>query len=129
LPEFYAGADILLSLCIFDTCPNVVCEGLASGLPVLTLLESGAAELVGKEQSSWVVEEGLKLDYYPLHIPGAIPQIPLDTYADCFNTIWEHIKTEKNRARAHAEAHLDIRRVARRYETFIQECMGQRSLS
>jgi glycosyltransferase involved in cell wall biosynthesis len=124
LPEIYAGADIQLSLSTFDPCPNVVCEGLACGLPVITPLESGAAELVGQEHRSWVVEEDLKLDYYPLHIPGAIPQIPLEKYADCFNTIWENLKTEKIKARAHAEANLDIRRVARKYETYIRNCMG-----
>lgn len=127
LPRIYAGADLQLSLCIFDNCPNVVCEGLSSGLPVLTPLESGAAELVGKSNRSWVIKEDLKLDYLPLHIPARIPQIPLKNYAECLESVLENLEIEQDKARAHAEEHLDIRKVARKYEMFIQDCLQKRS--
>ena len=123
LPEIYAGADIQLSLCIFDPCPNVVCEGLASGLPVITPIESGASELVGKENSSWTVCEGLELKYRPLQIAEQIPMIPLGRYAEIFFSIWENLKIEKERARTRAKKELDIRKVAQKYEMFIQECL------
>lgn len=86
LPELYAGADVQLSLAIFDPCPNVVCEGLASGLPVLTPAESGAAELIGGEKHQWVVEENLALEAYrPFHVASLIPRIPLDKYVTALN--------------------------------------------
>ena len=48
LPELYRKADLQLHLSIYDII-NVVVEGLASGLPVITPSESGAADLLGKK--------------------------------------------------------------------------------
>ncbi len=123
LRQYYAGADLQMSLTIFDACPNVVCEGLASGLPIVTPLESGAAELVGPQNARWCVEEGLALEYRSLHVASSIPQAPLDRYASVVTQIIQDLKTQKQHARARAEEALNIRVVARQYEQFIAHCL------
>ena len=123
LPEFYSGADVLLSLSLFDPCPNVVCEGLACGNPVITPFESGASELVGDENRDWIVKEKLSLDYMPIHIYERIPKIPLNRYLDTLDNILEKLPWHKEKARTRAEDHLDIREKANEYTRFIQEVL------
>jgi len=45
-PEIYRSAHILVHLKYLDPCPNVVIEGMASGLPVIYSESGGTAELV-----------------------------------------------------------------------------------
>lgn len=123
LPEFYASADLQLSLSIFDPCPNVVCEGLASGLPVITPEESGAAELIGNENKRWTLHEGLQLQHYELHIKDSIPKIPVGDYINIFESILDNIKEEKQAARARAEEELDIKKSADRYAMFVNNVL------
>lgn len=52
---------VLLSLALFDPCPNVVVEALSLGLPVLTPCQSGAFELINKFDD-WAVDEGHVLE-------------------------------------------------------------------
>lgn len=127
LPEFYAGADIQWSLCIFDPCPNVVCEGLASGLPVMTPHESGAAELVGEENADWVVRENLELKYRPMQMEEKTPGIPLKKYKDVFDRVMENLEEEKEKARSRAENKINIRISAQKYETFIRETLNSKN--
>jgi glycosyltransferase involved in cell wall biosynthesis len=47
LPEVLRSAHVMLTLSENETCPNVVLEGLASGLPVLYRRSGGTPELVG----------------------------------------------------------------------------------
>lgn len=123
LPEFYAGADIQLSMCIFDPCPNVVCEGLASGLPVITPFESGASELVGKENADWTVREDLELKYRPMQVINKTPGIPIDKYEKVFHKIMDNLPGEKEKARFRAEKEINIRTTAKKYEKFIQKSL------
>jgi glycosyltransferase involved in cell wall biosynthesis len=53
---------ILLSLALFDPCPNVVVEALSLGLPVITPEQSGAFELINSNHD-WSVDEEYQLDY------------------------------------------------------------------
>jgi glycosyltransferase involved in cell wall biosynthesis len=126
LPDFYGGADLQLSPSLFDPCPNVVCEGLASGLPVLTPRQSGAAELVGAENDDWVVDEHLPLEYRELHVPAEIPELPLDVYVARVERVLADLKDHRARARARAERALDIRAVAAKYRDFALECAERR---
>lgn len=116
LPGFYAACDAMLSLSIFDPCPNVVCEGLACGLPVISPLESGSAELIGSENGSWVVPEGLVLDYLPYHNSALIPKAPVETYSNIVSSVLEKLAENKEKARARAERSLDIRVIAAQYQ-------------
>jgi len=121
LPFFYQNAHIQLHLSIFDPCPNVVVEGLSSGLPVITPLESGAQELIGVTNANWAVEESLEMKYMELHREEKVPQINLKTYAAVFKNIFNDLQANKESARARAENDLDINKVTLRYQEFIME--------
>ena len=43
---YYGAADVLTLPSLYDPFPNVVLEAMASGLPVVTSLKCGAAELI-----------------------------------------------------------------------------------
>ena len=45
-PVIYRSAHVLIHLKYLDPCPNVVIEGMASGLPVIYSESGGTAELV-----------------------------------------------------------------------------------
>jgi len=125
LPRLYAGADLMLALGIFDACPNVVCEGLASGLPVVTPVESGAAELIGEPNRHWTVREHLRVEEYrSWFVASEIPALPVEAYAAVVETVLDDLPAEKARARARAEAALDIRVTAARYAGFIEDALA-----
>ncbi len=52
----YAAADLFLFLPIYEPSSNVVCEALASGLPVVTTACNGAAELIEQRINGSVVQ-------------------------------------------------------------------------
>lgn len=121
LPSLYASCDIQLSLSIFDPCPNVVCEGLASGLPVITPVQSGAYELIGEENKIWSCDEHLNLDFKTLHIANNIPKLPLHRYKKIIDDIFENLSKHKINARLRAEEELDINKVIKKYTSFINK--------
>jgi glycosyltransferase involved in cell wall biosynthesis len=126
LPGLYRGADLQLSPSLFDPCPNVVCEGLASGLPVFTPRQSGAAELVGADNADWVVDEGLALEYRELHVAGQIPELPVAEYVARIEQVLVSLPEHRSRARQRAVQALDIRLVAARYREFAATCAASR---
>ncbi len=120
LATFYGGADLQLSLGVLGPCPNVVCERLASGLLLLTLAESGAAELIGPANRHWAIQERIRLEtYQSFHVASLVPPIPVDQYVYAFRLIIDDLSEARRRARAQAEAALDIRKVAANYMDFI----------
>ena len=119
LPEFYGKQDFQLSLSMFDACPNVVVEGLASGLPVITCEESGAFELINKNKS-WSVADGIKLDYYEYHRANQIPKADLKSYCEKIMPLIENLREEKQIARNIAEENLSIDLVSKKYLQFIE---------
>lgn len=55
-PErLYAAADALLHPTFYDACANVVLEGLASGLPVVSSTFNGSAELITSGRNGFVL--------------------------------------------------------------------------
>ena len=121
LPNFYKDADLQLHLSIFDPCPNVVVEGLSCGLPVITPLESGASELVGKENVEWVIPENLALGYYNLHTVEKIPTIPLQNYFDATINVLSNLPKHQRNARKRAVEALDIKHIATQYHEFLKK--------
>jgi glycosyltransferase involved in cell wall biosynthesis len=119
LVDYYSSADIMLSVSMFDPCPNVVVEGLACGLPVVTPKESGAAELVG--QDLWTINDGMQLKYYELQTIEAIPSIDLVMYKDTILRIFNNLGENKEIARARAVEKLDINSISDKYMNFYQE--------
>jgi glycosyltransferase involved in cell wall biosynthesis len=125
LPFFYAGADVQLSLSLWDPCPNVVCEGLAAGLPVITPVESGAFELIGSANRLWSHKESLKLDYYELQTADKIPNISVEPYARIISRVVDDLALEKEKARARACKELDINAISLKYHAFIASIRSQ----
>lgn len=56
LPErFYAAVDAVLHPTLYDACANVVLEGLAAGLPVVSSDLNGSAEIITPEEDGFVL--------------------------------------------------------------------------
>jgi glycosyltransferase involved in cell wall biosynthesis len=118
LVDYYSSADIMLSMSMFDPCPNVVVEGLACGLPVITPEESGASELV--ENPLWIVKEDMPLKYYELQTIEAIPEVNLEKYKDVILEVFQNLDDNKRIARNRAVNHLDINLISEKYINFFQ---------
>ena len=56
LPDLLPACDLFVLPTRFDALPNAALEALASGLPVLTSKQTGAAELVRDGENGWVVD-------------------------------------------------------------------------
>jgi len=124
LPSFYSSCDLQLHLCPLDPCPNVVVEGLASGLPVVTPKESGAYELI-QYQEGWSIEENIEIDYYENHRPWVAPTINLSSYEEKIIPLIENIDQNKELARDIAEKYLNIDYISSKYVDFINEVIGR----
>lgn len=59
--KIYAEADWMFHLAWLDHCPNVVCEALACGTPVICPSDGGTRELVGDH--GIIVPENISYDY------------------------------------------------------------------
>ncbi len=123
LPSFYSSCDLQLHLALFDPCPNVVVEGLASGLPVVTPRLSGAYELI-QYQKDWSIEENSEIDYYENHRPWAFPSIDLLSYEQKLIPLIENIDQNKEIARDIAERNLNIDYISSKYIYFINQVTG-----
>ncbi|MHB8536320.1 MAG: glycosyltransferase family 4 protein [Sulfuricaulis sp.] len=53
---YYGAAEALVLPTLYDPFPNVALEAMASGLPVITSLKSGAAELIEKGRNGFVCD-------------------------------------------------------------------------
>lgn len=53
---FYGAADALVLPTLYDPFPNVVLEAMASGLPVITSTQCGAAELIAQGGNGYVCD-------------------------------------------------------------------------
>lgn len=114
LPKYYSHCDIQIHPAIFDPCPNVVVEGLASGLPVITVVQSGAYELINKNKD-WCVDEKIKLKPINFYNYKFIPEIPLNKYAEKIVKIFDNLNYHKKKARYIAEKNLNIDKIAKSY--------------
>ncbi|HOI93135.1 MAG TPA: glycosyltransferase family 4 protein [Syntrophobacter fumaroxidans] len=52
---FYAGADIFALPALYDPFPTVILEAMASGLPVITTAQCGAAEIISNGREGFVL--------------------------------------------------------------------------
>ena len=57
IERFYAAADIFVFPTLYEPFGNVHLEALASGLPVITTMNSGASEIIENGRSGFVVSE------------------------------------------------------------------------
>lgn len=54
--RFYAAADFFVQPTLYDPFPSVVLEAMASGLPVITTSQSGAAEIIEQGKDGFVLD-------------------------------------------------------------------------
>ncbi len=92
LPSFYRACNLMLNLSYWDTCPNVVIEAMACGLPVAGGNHGGVAELLGTDggirvneriQPTWIDHQNI----------NKMPQAPIERYAEAILKIRETIAT------------------------------------
>ena len=56
MPSFYQAADVLVLPTIYDPFPNVILEGLATGLPCITSTSCGAVDMLEANHCGVIIE-------------------------------------------------------------------------
>ncbi len=103
LVQYYRQMDCLLHTVAADSCPNVVVEALACGVPVVCPREGGSVELVGNA--------GIAIDD-----PGGIYGETLRTgMAEALQQILDDLPNFRQRARTRAEQNSDLEALSAKY--------------
>jgi len=114
LAAFYRSCDIMLNLSYWDTCPNVVIEALACGLPVVGVNHGGVAELVG-DNGGILVAEKIPFTYIDHLNPHRMPKSPINAYAHAVEKLLSQLPDAKPAARHRAEQLFDLEHTAQAY--------------
>lgn len=114
LPEFYRACDLMLNLSYWDTCPNVVVEALACGLPVVGVNHGGVAELVGAT-GGLLVDEAIPMTWVDHRHFEKMPQAPIPGYVNAILKLCENLEAFSDRARSTAIKRFDIEKVCDEY--------------
>lgn len=110
--------DAYLALKFMDTCPNLVIEALASGVPVIFSESGGTVELVDGSCGIGVHVEG---DWY------SKPKTPDPALiAEAMYSIVERRIEMGEAARAHAEKHFDLRYWYQRHESVFNQLLSEK---
>lgn len=117
LPKFYNSCDVGLSPSMFDPCPNSVVEMMGCGLPVITVKESGASELI--QVDDLIIEENLELKYYELQTLEKLPQIDIQKWSIVIEKVLNNYKSYKEKVLNIVQNQLDIKIIAKQYVEFI----------
>ena len=104
LPPIFQQADILIHPRQGDTCPNVVSEALACGIPVVTAEWGGAHELLGK--GGVTVTESVNWEYSEEYKENFVAQT-------C--KVLENLNQYKEEARSQAETNLSLDKMVKGY--------------
>lgn len=104
IEQFYAGADLFVLPTLYDPFSNATLEAMASGLPVITTRNNGAAELIENGREGFVIHD------------------PLDAkkLADTIHHSLAHLPVMGERAREKAE-HYPIQKAAQEFIEAIKE--------
>jgi len=114
LGNIYRACDLMLNLSYWDTCPNVVIEALACGLPIVGVNHGGVAELIG--DGGVLVNEDIGMTYHDHLDPLRMPQAPVQDYIQAIQTALKKRDKLSEKARARAEKHFDIKHIATQYQ-------------
>jgi len=101
LPDLMRSVDVFLNLSLYDPCPNVVIEALASGLPVLYVSSGGTPELVGDDAGLVIRND--------------------ENFRPQFNEIMANLSTYQTNARQHAETNFSRDVIFSRYLDIINK--------
>jgi UDP-glucose:(heptosyl)LPS alpha-1,3-glucosyltransferase len=74
--QFYAGADLFVLPTLYDPFSNATLEAMASGLPVITTGNNGAAELIEHGREGFVIPDPLDVKELAGTIRRSLPQLP-----------------------------------------------------
>ena len=96
-----------------DPCPNVVVEGLASGLPVVCASTGGTPELV--KDGGIIIDEKFSIDFTEYYNYSKIPKLNYKNYVEAIIEINSNIKSYSLKARNRAVNDLDIDKVSKKY--------------
>ena len=117
-PQLMQSIDTYLALKFQDTCPNLVIEALASGVPVIYSATGGTMELVS-EQSG-----------IGLHVPGdwsSTSQAPKPyELATAMESIFESYEGMRIAARTKAEENFDIKNWYHRHSIIFDKLISER---
>ncbi len=72
IEKYYAAADLFVLPTIYDPFSNATLEAMASGLPVITTRNNGAAELIRNGEEGFVVNDMLDERELAVHIDSAL---------------------------------------------------------
>lgn len=65
---FFAASDMFALPTLYDPFPSVILEAMASGLPVITTAQCGAAEIITQGREGFVVDSPSRVDQIALHL-------------------------------------------------------------
>jgi UDP-glucose:(heptosyl)LPS alpha-1,3-glucosyltransferase len=77
IEQFYAGADLFVLPTLYDPFSNATLEAMASGLPVITTRNNGAAELIENGREGFVIPAPLDVEELADTIRRSLPHLPV----------------------------------------------------
>jgi UDP-glucose:(heptosyl)LPS alpha-1,3-glucosyltransferase len=77
IEQFYAGADLFVLPTLYDPFSNATLEAMASGLPVITTRNNGAAELIENGKEGFVIPDPLDVQELADTIRRSLPRLPV----------------------------------------------------
>ncbi len=127
LAALYRSCQLMLNLSYWDSCPNVVIEALACGLPVVGVNHGGVGELV--QNAGILVDEAIPFTYLD-HLDFArMPKAPVTAYAEALATVAENPAPYREGALERVRQHFDIRRVCDQYLAAAESLTGKRPVA
>jgi len=112
----YQECDVMISIGLFEACPNVGVEALALGMPVLSQSKNGISEIT--YGSGWVVNSNENIGYYDSNSHEDIPKIDIEPFQNRLSKIIDDLSFNKKIAREIAIERLDIKKIAKKYNSF-----------
>lgn len=112
----YAAADVLIVPSLADNFPNVICEALACGLPVVGSRVGGIPELVIDGETGFLAEPGNALELQQVTC-RAIEEVA------------SHRANWSDRCRRYAESHLGISRCVAEHSALYGELLDRSGVS
>lgn len=119
LKNLYHQCHIGLSPSIFDPCPNSVVEMMACGLPVISVKESGASELIGFDEL--LIEEHLNLEPIEFQSVNALPKISYKLWMEKIEYLIDDYESLRYKVLERVKKNFDIKIIASKYTNFINE--------
>lgn len=113
LATLYRSCQLMLNLSYWDSCPNVVIEALACGLPVVGVNHGGVGELV--REAGVLVDEAIPFTYLDHLDFSRMPKAPVSRYVRALAKVAGDLASYRERALTRSRQYFDIRHVCDQY--------------